>query len=54
MMVKIDMSNGSLTLDKNFGKDGVVDFSRKEWPHGRNGAAVPHGSIFSVREITDN
>ena len=54
MMVKIDMSDGSLTLDQNFGKDGVVDFSRNEWPHGPNGAAVPHGSVFSVREIADN
>ncbi|MFT5500129.1 MAG: hypothetical protein ACI88G_000255 [Woeseiaceae bacterium] len=46
-MVKVDTSNGSLSLDRDFGNNGVVDFARTNWPHGENGAAIPHGSVFS-------
>jgi hypothetical protein len=47
-MVKLDTSDGSLSIDHDFGDDGVVDFGRSNWPHGDSGPAVPHGSIFSI------
>jgi streptogramin lyase len=51
MMVKLNKSDGSLSVDRNFGENGVVDFGRTSWPHGENGAAVPHGSVFSVPDV---
>jgi hypothetical protein len=48
MMLKLDTSDGALSVDRDFGEDGVVDFGRVDWPHGENGAAVPHGSVFSM------
>lgn len=48
MMVTLDAASGRLAIDRAFGIDGVVDFRRTQWPHGANGPAVPHGSVFSM------
>jgi hypothetical protein len=42
------MSDGSLSIDHDFGENGIIDFDRDNWPHGDTGPAVPHGSIFSI------
>jgi hypothetical protein len=47
-MLELDTSDGSLTIDQDFGVDGVINFAREKWPHGDTGSAVPHGSIFSI------
>jgi hypothetical protein len=47
VMVEFDESDGSLSIDHDFGENGVANFDRTAWPHGATGAAVPHGSIFS-------
>ena len=43
-------TSGSLSLDERFRDPGSgrpgVSFERAEWPHGRTGAARPHGSVF--------
>ena len=50
-MVRFDSTTGTLTWDERFrdkadGPPGV-SFDRAEWPHGKTGAAQPHGSVFS-------
>ena len=47
-VVEFDATDGSLSIDRDFGDNGVVDFSRDSWPHGNSGPAIPHGSIFSI------
>ena len=47
-MVEFDAKDGSLSIDRDFGENGVVDFGRTNWPHGNSGPAIPHGSIFSI------
>jgi hypothetical protein len=46
----IDPATGALSLDERFRDPGSerpgVSFERAEWPHGRTGAARPHGSVF--------
>lgn len=46
----IDPKTGSLALDESFRDPGSdragVSFDRAEWPHGRTGAAKPHGVVF--------
>lgn len=49
MMLKLDTADGSLSIDRDFGENGTVNFDRVNWPHGDNGAAVPHGSVFSIQ-----
>ena len=49
-MLKIDRTNGQLTLDRDFrdadsDRPGVA-FDRRSWPHGDTGNAVPHGTVF--------
>jgi hypothetical protein len=49
-MLKIDRSNGQLTLDRDF-RDAKSDrpgiaFDRTDWPHGPSGTAIPHGTVF--------
>ena len=50
-MVRFDSTTGTLTWDARFREkpDGPpgVSFDRAEWPHGRSGAAQPHGAVFS-------
>ena len=49
-LVKMDMSNGRLTLDTAFhdaaGKPGF-DCDDREWPQGWKGSGAPHGAVFS-------
>lgn len=48
IMLKVDSETGSLSLDSDFGVDGVASFAGPEWPHGVTGAAIPHGTLFSI------
>jgi hypothetical protein len=46
----LDPTTGALSLDEAFRDPGSdrpgVSFERAEWPHGRTGAARPHGTVF--------
>jgi hypothetical protein len=46
----LDPATGALALDERFRDRGSdrpgVSFERAEWPHGRTGAARPHGTVF--------
>lgn len=44
---KADHREERYEIDRAFGANGMVDFSRQDWPHGSTGPAVPHGSVFS-------
>ena len=50
-MVRFDSTTGTLRWDERFREkpDGPpgVSFERAEWPHGKSGAAQPHGTVFS-------
>ena len=49
-VARFDPGTGALSLDERFRDPGSdrtgVSFERAEWPHGRTGAARPHGSVF--------
>ena len=50
-VVRLDSTTGTLAWDERFrekpnGPLGV-SFDRAEWPHGKSGAAQPHGTVFS-------
>ena len=49
-MLQLDRANGQLTLDSDFRDAGSsrpgIAFDRVDWPHGRTGHAVPHGTVF--------
>jgi hypothetical protein len=49
-VLTVDRETGELAVDERFRDAGSdrpgVDFGRVEWPHGANGAARPHGSVF--------
>jgi hypothetical protein len=49
-MLQLNRANGRLTLDADFRDAGSsrpgVAFDRADWPHGRTGNAVPHGTVF--------
>jgi hypothetical protein len=51
LLARLDRTSGALRLDASFQTPGAkqpgVDFGRDEWPHGRSGAAIPHGAVFS-------
>jgi hypothetical protein len=47
-MISFDPQAGSLAIDREFGQDGTTHFAGPDWPHGSTGAAVPHGSVFSI------
>jgi len=47
-MINFDPEAGSLAIDREFGQGGTTDFAGTDWPHGSTGAAVPHGSVFSI------
>ena len=51
LMVKLDRKTGRLSVDRSFREPGAADpgisFDRPNWPHGNNGPAIPHGSVFS-------
>ena len=50
-MINFDPARGALTLDARFRDAGAerpgVSFTRKTWPHGFTGTAIPHGTVFS-------
>jgi hypothetical protein len=50
-IIDLDPASGALTLDERFRDAGAtrpgVRFSRKTWPHGFTGKAIPHGTVFS-------
>jgi hypothetical protein len=49
-LVKMDPQTGALSLDEAFrDADGKVGFSfaGRQWPHGWQGPALPHGVVFS-------
>jgi len=48
IIVNLDLETGALEVDRDFGIDGTVTFGRTNWPHGASGAAIPHGSVFSL------
>lgn len=48
IMVSVDPATGALSVDREFGIDGVVSFAGPEWPHGPTGPAIPHGTLFSI------
>lgn len=51
LMARFDAATGRLTLDERFrAEESTEPGFRMEnvfWPHGGNGAAVPHGAVFS-------
>ena len=53
LLARFDSVSGRLTLDSRFrdaGSDRVgVSFTRKAWPHGTSGPAVPHAAVFGAR-----
>jgi len=50
-VLNLDPASGALALDERFRDAGAtragVSFTRKTWPHGFTGTAVPHGTVFS-------
>jgi hypothetical protein len=51
VMVKLNPATGALSWDESFRESGSpqrgISFERTEWPHGKGGPAVPHGTVFS-------
>ena len=49
-MLQMDPVSGLLTMDTSFHDPGNdrpgVSFDHADWPHGRTGRGVPHGSVF--------
>ena len=49
-VLTVDPATGELAVDSRFPDSGSerpgVDFGRAQWPHGRTGAARPHGAVF--------
>lgn len=49
-MLQMDVVSGWLRMDNSFHDPGNdrpgVSFDHEEWPHGRTGRGVPHGSVF--------
>jgi hypothetical protein len=52
LIANIDAKTGKLTLDTAFREKGSkepgISFEREQWSHGKNGAAIPHGAVFSL------
>lgn len=50
-MLSIDPITGQLEVDHRFrdpeSQQPGVSFERTDWPHGKSGAGIPHGSVFS-------
>ncbi|MEP6620957.1 MAG: hypothetical protein ABJE47_16650 [bacterium] len=51
VMARFDETNGKLALDERFRAAGSSEAGMRmegiTWPHGGNGAAIPHGAVFS-------
>ena len=54
LIARFDEASGKLTLDERFRAAGSAEPGLRmegiAWPHGGNGAAVPHGAVFSRPE----
>jgi hypothetical protein len=52
-LIDVDPATGALTIDERFRDPGAtrpgVSLTGKSWPHGFNGEARPHGTVFSRR-----
>lgn len=46
-MLKFDERTGKLSLDQSFGQGGGIQLDRADWPHGKSGKAIVHGTLFS-------
>jgi hypothetical protein len=50
-IIDFDPATGALSLDAKFRDAGAsragVSLTRKAWPHGYTGTAIPHGTVFS-------
>jgi hypothetical protein len=53
ILLQLDQDNGKLSVIEDFRSPGAdrpgADMNRESWPHGDNGPAVPHGTVFSRR-----
>jgi hypothetical protein len=51
VLLHLDPGTGELSLDQTFrtpdSSHPGADMNREQWPHGKTGAAVPHGTVFS-------
>jgi hypothetical protein len=51
ILLQLDQDNGQLSVIDDFRSPGAerpgADMNRESWPHGDNGPAVPHGTVFS-------
>lgn len=51
VLLQLDPSNGKLSLIEDLrSPDSAhpgLDMTREQWPHGKTGASVPHGAVFS-------
>lgn len=47
VMLKFDERTGQLSIDQSFGEGGGIQFDRADWPHGKSGKAIVHGTVFS-------
>lgn len=51
VLLQLDPTNGKLTIIKDLRSPGSaypgLDMTREQWPHGKTGASIPHGAIFS-------
>jgi hypothetical protein len=49
-MLQFDPLSGLLSVDTTFRQPGDdqagISFDRQEWPHGKTGTGIPHGSVF--------
>lgn len=54
VLLELDPSNGKLSLIEDLrNPDSAypgLDMTREKWPHGKTGASVPHGAVFSRME----
>jgi hypothetical protein len=50
-VMNFDPGTGQLSLDERFrdkaGTRPGITLTRRTWPHGFSGTAVPHGTVFS-------
>jgi len=50
-VVNFDPASGTLRIDDRFrdpgGTEAGIHLTGAKWPHGFNGKAMPHGTVFS-------
>lgn len=50
LILSFDAATGALAVDERFREEGAdrpgFDFAGRAWPHGAQGAGVPHGAVF--------